>query len=342
MVLPQLMAIVGPTASGKSRLGIEIAKLIGGEILSVDSRQVYRGMNIGTAKVVSDEPGKRMDIMSVQELFGDRSVVADGIKHWGIDLVDPDQEFSVADFQTYGERKIKEILARGHVPILVGGTGLWLSALIDHYDLTQTPSDVTLRQELVSRPSGDLFAEYQRLDPDGAKHIDRHNTRRLVRALEVVRLTGKPFFAQQRKGPSKYQVLQIGLLIERETLNVRINDRVDGMIAQGLVREVRTLKDRYGCEIDAMTGIGYRQICAFLNNECTLAHAMEETKKATRQYAKRQMTWWKRDGRIVWVHDCVEAIDAVRSSSFNCRLTRNRVARNDRGDLEYLSVQFHQ
>lgn len=288
--LSKLIAILGPTASGKTGLGIEIAKKIEGEIIGVDSRQVYREMNIGTAKITSS-----------------------GIPHWGIDLVDPDEDYSVADFKTYAEKKIDEILKRNHVPILVGGTGLWLSALIDNFDLTQTAGDPVLRAQLELRPLGDLFAEYKRLDPEGSETIDRENKRRVVRALEVCKITGKPFSKQQTKGEPKYDVLQIGLSVDRQELNLRIDQRVDEMIANGLVNEVRALKEKYGCEIDAMTGIGYRQICTFLEGKPSLGDAIQETKKATRQYAKRQMTWFRRDERIKWVSDLETVLEIVAS-----------------------------
>ncbi len=290
-MLQKLIAVVGPTASGKTELGIELARRVGGEVVSVDSRQVYRGMDIGTAKT-----------------FGP----------WGIDLVDPNVDYSVADFKEYAEKKIEDILKRQHVPILVGGTGLWMSALIDNFDLTQTASDPALRAELEARPLCDLFARYALLDPLGSELIDRENKRRLVRALEVVLLTGKPFFAQQKKGKSKYDVLQIGLSVDRAVLNERINQRVDQMIASGFVDEVRALYERYGCDIDAMTGIGYRQICAFFSGlsslddeKVSLGDVSEEIKRVTRQYAKRQMTWFKRDRRIHWVTEIQQVFSVI-------------------------------
>jgi tRNA dimethylallyltransferase len=301
-MLSKLIAIVGPTASGKTGLGIEIAKRVCGEVVSVDSRQVYREMNVGTAKIQEDKKDK-----DDQE----EPIIVDGILHWGIDLIDPDEDYSVADFKRYAEGKIEEILKRKHVPILVGGAGLWISALIDNYNLTQTSANPKLRAQLEARTIGDLLAEYNRLDPDGAEVIDRDNKRRLVRALEVTKITGRPFSQQRRKEEPKYDVLQIGLSVDRTELNVRINQRVDEMIANGLVNEVRVLKEKYGCEIDAMSGIGYRQICEFLNGKTTLAQAIEETKKTTRRYAKRQMTWFKRDRRIQWISDRAKAMNLV-------------------------------
>ncbi|MBI2473293.1 tRNA (adenosine(37)-N6)-dimethylallyltransferase MiaA [Candidatus Uhrbacteria bacterium] len=302
-MLPKIIAIVGPTASGKTSLAIDIAKKFHGEIISVDSRQIYRGMNVGTAKPEGE--WVETDIEkggSINQLFGARrTFLVEGIPHWGIDLVDPDTSYSVAEFKAYAQTKIQEMVSRGHLPILVGGTGFWLKTIIDNLDLTQTSADLSLRASLEARTIGDLFHEYKQLDPEGTEVIDKQNKRRLVRALEVTKLTGKPFSQQQTAGESLYDVLQIGLSVPREVLNERIDTRVDEMIARGLIDEVRRLKDRYGCEVESMTGIGYRQICRFLSGEQKLSEAIEEVKNDTRHYAKRQMTWFKRDGRIVWI-----------------------------------------
>lgn len=308
-MLPKLIAIVGPTASGKTRLGIEIAKLVDGEIISIDSRQVYKEMDIGTAKeklerveVGKDERGESDEVMKLW---------SDGVMQWGIDLVDPDEDYNVADFRNYAEQKISEILERKHVPILVGGTGFWLSVIIDNYDLTQTAGNSSLRAGLESRSIDDLFAEYKKLDPKGAELIDKSNKRRLVRALEVTKLSGKQFSEQQTKGEPKYDVLQIGLKADRAELYRHIDARVDEMIAKGLVDEVRGLKEKYGCEIESMTGIGYRQICKYLEGKMTLEKAIEEIKKTTRHYAKRQMTWFRRDPRINWVSDSADSFEHI-------------------------------
>lgn len=310
---PKVIAILGPTASGKTALGIEIAKRFGGEVISVDSRMVYKGMDIGTAKpegVMGGVPRPRGDIGT---LFGeDKTRIVENVPHWGIDLVEPDEEYSVAEFKTYAEKKIAEIVKRKHVPILVGGTGLWLSAVIDNLDLSSTPSDDALREQLEEKSLSDLFHEYKQLDPIGAEQIDRDNKRRVVRALEVSILTGKPFSQLQTRGVSKYDTLQIGITVDREVLNERINDRVDEMIAKELVTEVRSLKEKFGCMIESMTGIGYRQVCEFLEGRSSLKDAIEEIKKDTRHYAKRQMTWFKRDERIQWVTNANEAIALVK------------------------------
>ena len=332
---PKVTAIVGPTASGKTGLGIEVAKRWNGEVISIDSRQVYRGMDIGTAKPEGEWVESEIEKGgSIKQLFGERKTfLVDGIPHWGIDLVNPDEPYSAADFKQYAHQKIKEIVARGHVPILVGGTGFWLKTVIDNLDLTSTPGDSALRAQLSARTLGDLFHEYKQLDPEGAELIDKQNKRRVVRALEVTKLTGKPWSEQQTVGEELYDVLQIGLSVSREELAERIDTRVEEMVAKGLVDEVRRLRDTYGCEIESMTGIGYQQVCAFLSDItslcsvdiggtrserlCPIGHnrslasfadrtklneAIEEVKRDTRAYAKRQMTWFKRDPRIVWVN----------------------------------------
>jgi tRNA dimethylallyltransferase len=232
---------------------------------------------------------------------GGRPIFVESVAHWGIDLVEPDEPFSAADFKVYAMEKIEEIVSRGRVPILVGGTGFWLKVLIDNLDLTSSPGDPELRAQLELRTLGDLFHEFKQLDPEGAQLIDRQNKRRVVRALEVCKLSGKPWSDQQTVGEPLYDVLQIGLPIPREVLNERIDYRVEKMVARGLVDEVRRLKDQYGCDIESMTGIGYRQICRFLSGEQKLQDAIEEVKKDTRHYAKRQMTWFKRDERIHWI-----------------------------------------
>lgn len=308
---PNVIAIVGPTASGKTGLGIKIAKglprgpegSLRGEVISVDSRQIYRGMDIGTAKPEGEWLESEIEKGgSINQLFGARKTfLVEGVPHWGIDLVDPDAPFSVADFKQYAQEKIEEIVGRGKLPILVGGTGFWLKALLDNLDLTQTPADPRLRAELEARTLGDLYHEYKQRDPDGAEVIDAQNKRRVLRALEVTLLTGRPFSQQQTAGEPRYQVLQMGLEVSRELLNERIDTRVDHMVARGLVNEVRGLQERYGCESESMTSIGYRQICRFLSGEQKLSEAIEEIKKDTRHYAKRQMTWFKRDERIVWI-----------------------------------------
>ncbi len=249
-------------------------------------------MNIGTAKPVAAH---------LRPLSACEPLDVEGVSHWGIDLVDPDQEYSVAEFKSYAEEKIADILRRKKLPILVGGTGLWVSAVVDNLEIPEVPPNPALRAELEKKSLEDLVREYEKVDPRGAEIIDRDNPRRLIRALEVTKSAGTPFSELQRKGEPKYEALQIGLDVPRAELNRRIEARVDAMIERGLVDEVRHLKEKYGGSVPSMSGIGYRQLCQFLDGAMSLPDAVEETKKATRQYAKRQGTWFKRDSRIRWV-----------------------------------------
>lgn len=310
---PKVIAVVGPTASGKTSLSIALAKQFDGEVISVDSRQIYKGMDIGTAKAQGEWCESEIEKGgSIHQLFGARKqFLVEDVVHWGIDLVEPDEAYSVADFKTYAQEKVADIVSRGKVPILAGGTGFWLKAVIDDLDLSETPANLELRAELESKTLGDLFARYKKLDPAGAEVIDKKNKRRLVRAIEVSEVTGVPFSKHRSTLNSPYDVLQIGLHVDREVLKERANVRVDEMVAMGLVDEVRRLKDRYGCGIESMTGIGYRQICAFLDGETSLKSAIEEVKADTRKYAKRQMTWFKRDERIQWINEASEAFPLV-------------------------------
>jgi tRNA dimethylallyltransferase len=312
---PKIIAVVGPTASGKTSLSIALAKQFDGEVISVDSRQVYKGMDIGTAKAEGEWISSEIEKGgSINQLFGARQqFMVEDVVHWGIDLVDPDVAYSVADFQTYAQEKIADIISRGKVPILAGGTGFWLKAVIDDLDLSETPANLELRAKLEEKTLGDLFARYKHLDPEGAQVIDRKNKRRLVRAIEVSEVTGIPFSQHRSTPTSPYDVLQIGLSVDREVLKDRANIRVDEMVAKGLVDEVRDLKARYGCEVESMTGIGYRQICEFLDGETSLKSAIEDVKSDTRKYAKRQMTWFKRDDRIQWITESSQAFPLVQT-----------------------------
>lgn len=310
---PKIIVIVGPTASGKSSLALEVAKQFNGEIIQADSRNIFRGMDIGTAKPV----GERVDLrdpeapLRIHDLFREKPLSVDGVLHWGIDLVDPDQEFTVAQFKAYAEEKIFEILKRGKLPILAGGTGLYISAVVDNLQFSEVPPNLALRKELDRLTNDQLEARLREVDPEAAETVDVSNRRRLLRAIEVVESTGKKWTDQQQKGHAKFDALEIGIDLPREQLYERIDMRVDEMIAGGLVDEVRGLKSRYGCEINSMTGIGYRQICAFLDGYMKLRDAIEVLKRDSRHYAKRQMTWFRRDIRIKWISTEAEALILV-------------------------------
>jgi tRNA dimethylallyltransferase len=265
--LKKLIIILGPTASGKSELAFKLAKKFKGEIISADSRQIYKGMDIGTAK--SKEP---------QHL---------------VDIVNPDQEFTLAQYKKLAIEKIREI----EVPFLVGGTGLYIQAIVDNLDIPQVKPDKQLREELEKLTPGELYEKLKKLDP--GIQIDPNNKRRLIRAVEVCLLTGKPF-PRKKKNPL-FDTLQIGL----ETTDEKINQRVDKMFEMGLVKEVESLTKKYPSDLPAFSGIGYQEIIQNPQN------AKEMIKLHTRQYAKRQMTWFKRDKRIHWIKNYREAEELV-------------------------------
>jgi len=283
---PRLIVITGATATGKSDLSLAISKEIGAEIVNADSMQLYRGMDIGTAKLSPDERA--------------------GIAHHMIDLLDVDEDASVADYQRDARSIIDRILGSGKSVVVVGGTGLYIKALLDELDFPET--DPVVRKRLLDEGM-EIGSEvmHQRLaliDPAAAVAIPKENLRRIVRALEVIEITGKPFTAHlPREGRSYYpEARQVGLVMDRETLRERIDRRVDQMWVKGLVDEVRTLIEKGLLSgRTARAAIGYSQVIAFIEGKMSEDEAREETKRATRQYARRQETWFSRDARIRWI-----------------------------------------
>ncbi|HEY0551400.1 MAG TPA: tRNA (adenosine(37)-N6)-dimethylallyltransferase MiaA [Verrucomicrobiae bacterium] len=304
MTAPLPIFLVGPTASGKSAVALALAEKVGGEIISVDSMQVYRGLDIGTAK-----PGA-----------GERARVP----HHLIDVVDLTEPFDAARFVGLARHAEADIRARQGVPIFCGGTGLYFKAYLEGLG-SAPPSDAKLRAELEATPLDQLLRELSQRDPVTYERIDRQNPRRIVRALEVIRLTGKSFSVQRAEWqpPSTLNSQPSTLLsLQRSPadLHSRINARVDEMFARGLVEETRSLLGR-GLEQNktAMQAIGYRQVVEHLRGERSLAETVELVKSKTRQFAKRQMTWFRRQLSVEWIP--VEAEDDVRSLA-------ERIARN--------------
>jgi len=288
-----LIAIVGPTAVGKSKLAIHLAQTLGGEIVSADSRQVYRYMDIGTAK-----PSLR-----------ERALVP----HHLIDVVDPDEDFSLALYQEMAYRAVKEIQRRGRLALLVGGSGLYVRAVIRGLQIPQVPPDAELRRSLEEKAASEgymaLYEELKELDPDAAKNIDPRNIRRLIRALEVCRLSGVPFSQLQGSLPC-FRTLVIGLTTERSELYRRIDSRVANMMEQGLVQEVEGLLARgYALDLPSMSGVGYKQIGLYLQGEMDLAEAVQRIKYETHRFARHQYAWFRlKDEGIHWfdVRDGIE------------------------------------
>jgi len=278
----QLVAIVGPTAVGKSALAVRLAQKFRGEIVSADSRLVYRGMDIGTAKPTRAERGD--------------------IAHHLIDLVNPDEAFSLADYQHHAYATIAAIHARGHTPILVGGSGLYVRAVLEGLALPRVAPNPAHRAELERLDAHTLYARLQQLDPVAATRIDPRNTRRVIRAIEVCEASGKPISALQTRAAPDYNVLRIGLTLPREKLYERINARVDAMMDAGLVDEVRGLIERgYSTELPAMSGLGYRQIALYVTGGAPLAEAVRLLKRDTRRFVHHQYSWFRLDDeRIHW------------------------------------------
>lgn len=295
--LPKLIAIVGPTASGKTNLSLAVAKAVGGEIINADSRQLYRGMDIGTAKEVND--GSVPGAYAVQ-----------GVVHHLIDIADPDQEITLAHYQTLTFRAIEEIAARGKVPMLVGGTGLYVQAIIDNLDIPRVPPNAALRHELESRTTEELMDILTVEDPEAAETMDPFNRRYIIRAIEIVRTTGATNASQKKCGEPKCCVLLLGVQRDREELAVRIHARIMNMLEAGLVDETKRLMSKYGLHLSAMSSIGYCEMESYLRGEISLEAAIERMEARTRQFARRQLTWWRRPGTrdVTWVESDAEAI----------------------------------
>jgi tRNA dimethylallyltransferase len=284
---PFPVAIVGPTAVGKSSLALALAPLFNGEIVSVDSMQVYRSMDIGTAK-----PGAR-----------ERKAV----RHHLLDIVDPHEEFSVAEYQRLARNAVDDILSRGGTPFLVGGTGLYMRAVLDEMVFSPPNQETRRRFESMSREEAPLraFRELSERDPATAERLGAHNLRRLVRALEVIETAEDPLSILHRSLdclPQHYpRVVIIGLHAERTLLNELIDERVEKMFEMGLVDEVRKLLEGGRLSRTAGQALGYRQVCEYLDNKISLEETVLRTKTASRRFAKRQMTWFRRDPRIRWL-----------------------------------------
>ncbi len=283
----KLIVILGPTGSGKTSLAVKLAKQFNGEIISADSRQIYQEMNIGTAKATKKEMA--------------------GVPHYLIDIIKPNQEFTLAQFKKQAVKIIQDVQKRNKLPFLVGGTGLYIQAIVDNLQIPEVKPDKKLRAQLEKKTNQDLYNQLKKLDPRALKTIELNNKRRLIRALEVCLTTKKPFSQQKQKGAQLFDILQIGLKPDKEILENKINQRVEQMIKAGLVNEVKRLIKKYGLKPYSMSGIGYQEITSYLQDKTTLEQAKELIKIHTRQYARRQLTWFRKDQRINWVDNYKEA-----------------------------------
>ncbi|MEU2285586.1 tRNA (adenosine(37)-N6)-dimethylallyltransferase MiaA [Streptomyces sp. NPDC013178] len=281
---PHVIAVVGPTAAGKSDLGVFLAQQLGGEVVNADSMQLYRGMDIGTAKLTPEERG--------------------GVPHHLLDIWDVTVTASVAEYQKLARARIDALLADGRWPILVGGSGLYVRGAVDNLEFPGTDPGIRARleEELTLRGSGALHARLAAADPEAAQAILPSNGRRIVRALEVIEITGKPFTANLPGHDSVYDTVQIGVDVARPELDERIARRVDRMWDAGLVDEVRALEAQGLREgRTASRALGYQQVLAALSGECTLDEARAETVRATKRFARRQDSWFRRDPRVHWL-----------------------------------------
>jgi tRNA dimethylallyltransferase len=282
----RVIAIVGPTAVGKSDLAVRLAEAYDGEIVNADSRQVYRYLDIGTAK-----PGKNETARIPHHLF---------------DILNPDESFSLSDYQSRAFAAIRTILERGKIPFLVGGSGQYVWAVVENWSIPRVPPDAALRQKLENRASGqgkgELFLELQRLDAEGARRIGCHNTRRIIRALEVCYTSGQPFSRLLEKKAPVFDFLIMGLTQDRKKLYAKIDRRVDEMIDSGLISEVENiLKIGYDFPLPSLSAIGYRPIGLFLRGELDRVTAINQIKFETHRYVRQQYNWFKlKDVRINW------------------------------------------
>ncbi len=281
---PTVIVICGPTASGKTSLAVKLAKEINGEIISSDSMQIYRYMDIGTAKVTEEEK--------------------EGIKHYLVSFVEPNERYSVANFKKDAEKAIEEILKKGKTPIIVGGTGLYVDSLIYGIDYQEIQYDEKYRKQLENIDLEELYKQAITIDSEAMKKISKNDRKRISRILEIYKATGKNKTEQEKlskQNEVKYNYKVFAINMEREKLYERINKRVDIMIKQGLIEEVKELLKKYNEFPTAMQGLGYKEVVEYLNGKITEEEMIEKIKLETRRYAKRQITWFKKNKETIWL-----------------------------------------
>lgn len=276
----RVIAVVGATASGKTSYAIELAKKINGEIISADSRLVYKGMDIGTAKPTIDE---------MQE-----------IPHYMIDVVEPEYNYSAGLYVKEAKKHITDIISCGKVPIVVGGTGLYFRVLLENYDLPDVKPDYELRKELSSYSYEELLEMLTKLDEKAANSVEKNDKKKLIRYIEIIKLAGKPLDLVRGVKEKEFNVEWVGLNFPREILYDRINKRVDLMIEQGLIDETKKLLQKHGRISNITDTIGYREVLSYLDGELSLDEAKDKLKQNTRNYAKRQLTWFRKNEQINW------------------------------------------
>lgn len=276
---PKVIAIAGPTASGKTKMAIELAKQIDGEIISADSRLVYKGFDIASAKPTIEE--------------------REGIPHHLIDIVEPEYDYSVADYHDDAKKAIYNVLSRGKTPIVAGGTGLYFRVLLENYDLPRVEANPTLRAELDSREKEDLLAELKTLDKISYEKLLDANKRRIVRALEVTKILNRPFSEVSTQKEPEFEVeWKMPKINSRKELYERINLRVDKMVEDGLIEETKKLLEKHGRIKNFVCTIGYQEVLTYLDGQATLDEALDKLKQHSRNYAKRQLTWFRKNPEL--------------------------------------------
>ena len=289
MTKPKVIVICGPTASGKTALSIELAKKINGEIVSCDSMQIYKDMDIGTAKPTIEE--------------------MQGIKHYMLDFVSPDERYSVADYKKQAKQAIREIIEKGKVPIVVGGTGLYVDSLIYEIEYQDIEFDEKYRKQLEERSKKEglevLYNEAKKIDPEAITKISPNDKKRILRILEIYNATGKNKTEQEkesRKNEVEFDYKVYAISWDREKLYDRINQRVDIMIDQGLIEEVQKIYSKYNKFPTAMQGLGYKEVLEYLEGKCNKQEMIDKIKQETRRYAKRQLTWFRKNKQTTWLN----------------------------------------
>ena len=276
----KVIAIVGATASGKTAFSIELAKKINGEIISADSRLVYKGFDIGTAKPTKDE--------------------MQGIPHYMIDIVEPEFDYSAGLYQNQAKEKIYDIAKKGKTPVIVGGTGLYIDILLKNFELPAFEPDTKLRKTFENYSSEELFKILKSKDAEGAETIEKNDRKKIIRAIEIINYTQKPLADSRGIGECEFEVEWIGCNHPRDILYERINNRVDFMLKQGLIDETKSLIKKHGRLYNITNTIGYREITHYLDGEMSLEESIELLKQNTRKYAKRQLTWFRKNEDIKW------------------------------------------
>ena len=307
-----LIILTGPTAVGKTKASIGLAHAVNGEIISADSMQVYKEMDIGSAKIRKEE--------------------MDGVRHYLIDALDPDEEFHVVKFQQMAKQAMEEIYAKGKIPIVVGGTGFYIQALLYDIDFTENEEDTAYRTELerlAEEKGADFLHEMlKKVDEKSAQDIHKNNVKRVIRALEFYKQTGKKISEhneEERAKDSPYNFCYFVLNDEREHLYNRINLRIDQMLEEGLVKEVTALKEKgYTKDMVSMQGLGYKEILDYLDGSCTLEEAVYILKRDTRHFAKRQITWFKRERDVTWINKQDYGYDEKRILKFMIEQLKER------------------